>query len=255
MPQPKVARRRAAAVVDSEHGRQGELMSSSQACDGSRAGHDGVVDATLRAIRAAHRAPRFRGGSIGCAADRRLADERRQSLQPALFVAESNQHLERRRAQRRVARAFARLGRRTEVLWSSAAVGARRRRVREHRSERRVRVVDRYGRDSLAVRPPIFPRSCRAVCCGWTNRGVALSEDKVFMAGSMASSSRSIAGPGTPPGRSTLSDRRRTFRSLPAPVYFDGHGDHGASPARIAALADGSRRTTRTTAGSSGRST
>ena len=56
------------------------------------------------------------------------------------------------RAQRRMARALARVGCRAEIFGRGATRRARRRRVREHGCERRVRAVDRQRRDSLAVR-------------------------------------------------------------------------------------------------------
>ena len=59
---------------------------------------------------------------------------------------------QRRAAQRRVARASARLRHRAAVLGLRAADRLRRRRVREHRRQRCVRAVDRQRRDPLAVR-------------------------------------------------------------------------------------------------------
>ena len=114
------------------------------------------------------------------AADVALADQRRQPLQPALLAAQGDQPRQRRAAQGRVAHAAARLGHAAAVLRLRAADRRRRRRLREHRRQRRVRAVDRHRRDPLAVRRRTSIPNITSVCCGWNNKGVAISEDKVF---------------------------------------------------------------------------
>ena len=64
---------------------------------------------------------------------------------------------------------------------ASAADRLRRRRLRQHRRQRRVRAVDRHRRDPLAVRIAKLDPNITSVCCGWNNKGVAISEDKVFI--------------------------------------------------------------------------
>ena len=61
-----------------------------------------------------------------------------------------------------------------------------------------------------------------SVCCGWNNKGVAISEDKSSSVSSMASSWRSIARPGKWRGRSRRSAGRTNFSITAAPLYFDG---------------------------------
>ena len=61
-----------------------------------------------------------------------------------------------------------------------------------------------------------------SVCCGWNNRGVALSEDKVFMGrldGKLVALDRKT---GTPVWTIQAERPEENFSITPAPVYFDG---------------------------------
>jgi alcohol dehydrogenase (cytochrome c) len=61
-----------------------------------------------------------------------------------------------------------------------------------------------------------------SVCCGWNNRGVALSEDKVFMGrldGKLVALDRAT---GTPVWTIQAESPKENFSITPAPVYFDG---------------------------------
>ncbi len=222
MPQPKVARRRAATVVDSEHGRQGELMSSVLRATAAALVDDGAVDAASRAIGAARRAARFRGGSIGRAADGRLADEWRQSLQPALFAAEPNQHDRTSRSSKACGArgCAARASRRsTRAKRSRSCTTASRTSARARTTCSRCRSTPARFFGSTR---PISSEDLPSVCCGWNNRGVALSEDKVFMGrldGKLVALDRKSGAPVW-----TIQAERieENFSITPAPVYFDG---------------------------------
>ena len=132
-------------------------------------------------------------------------------------------------------------------IGSSAADRLRRRRLRQHRRQRRVRAVDRHRRDPLAV-----PRESRpgitSVCCGWNNRGVAISEDKVFIGqldGQLVALDRATGQVAW----SIQAERwQDNFSITAAPAVRQRHGHHRVSPAAIAARAAASRRTTRRTA-------
>ena len=56
----------------------------------------------------------------------------------------------------------------------------RRRRLRQHRRQRRVRARSTPARSSGSTTANLDP-NITSVCCGWNNRGVALSDDKVFI--------------------------------------------------------------------------
>ena len=61
-----------------------------------------------------------------------------------------------------------------------------------------------------------------SVCCGWNNRGVALSEDKVFMGrldGKLVALDRKT---GTPVWTIQAERPEENFSITPAPVYYDG---------------------------------
>src|SRR5262245_16342572 len=61
-----------------------------------------------------------------------------------------------------------------------------------------------------------------SVCCGWNNRGVALSEDKVFMGrldGKLVALDRKT---GVPVWTIQAESTKENFSITPAPVYYDG---------------------------------
>ncbi len=67
-----------------------------------------------------------------------------------------------------------------------------------------------------------LPAELPSVCCGWNNRGVALSDDKVFMGrldGKLVALDRKSGAPAW-----TIQAERpeENFSITPAPVYFDG---------------------------------
>jgi len=67
-----------------------------------------------------------------------------------------------------------------------------------------------------------LPAELPSVCCGWNNRGVALSEDKVFMGrldGKLVALDRKTGVPVWTIQAETLEEN---FSITPAPVYYDG---------------------------------
>ena len=67
-----------------------------------------------------------------------------------------------------------------------------------------------------------LPAELPSVCCGWNNRGVALSEDKVFMGrldGKLVALDRKT---GAPVWTIQAEDPKENFSITPAPVYYDG---------------------------------
>ena len=168
------------------------------------------------------------------AADDELADQRRQSVQPAVLTAHRDQPRQRRAAQGRVARASARFGHRAAVLGLRAAARVRRRRVREHGRERRVRAVDRDRRDPLAVRGESRSRTSPPSAAAGTTRASRSAKTRSSSGGSTASSWRSIARPARSRGRfrpsagrtASRSRRRRCTSTAMVIVGFAG-GDRG----------------------------
>ena len=114
------------------------------------------------------------------AADHQLADQRRQPLQPALFAAHGHQPHQRRAAQGRVARAAARLRQRSRSTrasprrsWTTASPTS------APAPTTCSRCRSTAARSCGSGRRTSIP-SITSVCCGWNNKGVALSDDKVF---------------------------------------------------------------------------
>jgi alcohol dehydrogenase (cytochrome c) len=67
-----------------------------------------------------------------------------------------------------------------------------------------------------------LPADLPSVCCGWANRGVALSDDKVFMGrldGKLVALDRKT---GVPVWTIEAESPKENFSITPAPVYFDG---------------------------------
>jgi quinohemoprotein ethanol dehydrogenase len=67
-----------------------------------------------------------------------------------------------------------------------------------------------------------LPADLPSVCCGWNNRGVALSEDKVFMGrldGKLVALDRKS---GVPVWTIQAESTKENFSITPAPVYYDG---------------------------------
>jgi quinohemoprotein ethanol dehydrogenase len=67
-----------------------------------------------------------------------------------------------------------------------------------------------------------LPAALPSVCCGWNNRGVALSEDKVFMGrldGKLVALDRKS---GAPVWTIQAERPEENFSITPAPVYYDG---------------------------------
>jgi quinohemoprotein ethanol dehydrogenase len=67
-----------------------------------------------------------------------------------------------------------------------------------------------------------LPEDLPSVCCGWNNRGVALSEDKVFMGrldGKLVALNRKT---GEPVWTIQAERIEENFSITPAPVYYDG---------------------------------
>ena len=67
-----------------------------------------------------------------------------------------------------------------------------------------------------------LPAELPSVCCGWNNRGVALSEDKVFMGrldGKLVALDRKT---GAPVWTIQAERPEENFSITPAPVYYDG---------------------------------
>src|SRR5688572_3443888 len=67
-----------------------------------------------------------------------------------------------------------------------------------------------------------LPADLPSVCCGWNNRGVALSEDKVFMGrldGKLVALDRKT---GVPVWTIEAESPKENFSITPAPVYYDG---------------------------------
>ncbi len=159
------------------------------------------------------------------------------------------------RAQRRVARAAARLGHRAAVLGRSADRRLRRRRVRQHRRQRRVRDVDRHRRDPLAVRSAVRIRTSPRSAAAGTTRASRSARTRSSSGGSTAGSSRSTARPGKPVWAIQAERWQENFSITAAPALLRRHGHHRVSPAAIAARAAASRPTTPRTAVCSGPST
>jgi quinohemoprotein ethanol dehydrogenase len=67
-----------------------------------------------------------------------------------------------------------------------------------------------------------LPAELPSVCCGWNNRGVAISEDKVFMGrldGKLVALDRES---GAPVWTIQAESPKENFSITPAPVYYDG---------------------------------
>ena len=67
-----------------------------------------------------------------------------------------------------------------------------------------------------------LPADLPSVCCGWNNRGVAISEDKVFMGrldGKLVALDRAT---GSPVWTIQAERPEENFSITPAPVYYDG---------------------------------
>ena len=190
MPQPKVARRRAATVVDSEHGRRGGTHELSIACDGSRARrHDGVVDAASRAIGPARRAARFRSGSIGRAADRRTG-RRMAAISTTSAIRRSIKSTPSNVAELKgVWRARLRgSGVAPKYSGEGATRRPRRRRVHQHGRERRVRAVARHAARFSGSTRRISRRICRRSAAAGTIAASRSAKTRSSWAASTASS-------------------------------------------------------------------
>ena len=87
-----------------------------------------------------------------------------------------------------------------------------------------------------------------SVCCGWNNKGVAISEDKVFIGqldGRLVALDRATGKVAW----SIQAERwQENFSITAAPLYVERTWSSSASPVAIAARAVASRRTTRRTA-------
>ncbi len=130
-------------------------------------------------------------------------------------------------AQRRLAHALARLRRRAAVLGRGAARRARRRRLRQHGRERRVRVVDRHRRDPLAIHGESSGRPAVGLLrLEQSRRGHQRGQGLHGTARRQARGSRSRR-PAHPYGRFRPSDPKENFSITPAPVYYDGLRHHG----------------------------
>ena len=197
-------------------------MSSSLRASGSGARrHDGVCRRS-----SARNRGRAARGTISRRIDwsrcrPRLADQRRQPLQPALLAARPRSIAERRGAQRRLARALGGSGTAPQYSGEAQIV------VYDDTAYVSTGADDVFA-ISLATGEIVwqydaqFDPDITSVCCGWTSRGVAVSADKVSSAGSTRGSSRSTARRASRSGTSPRSAGKKTSRSRRAPLYYDG---------------------------------
>ncbi len=113
------------------------------------------------------------------------------------------------------------------VFRRGSADRLRRRRVREHGRRRRVRAVDRHAARSSGSTPRTSIPTLTSVCCGWTNRGVAVSDDKVFVGRLDARLVALDRATGKPvwdvPGRALAGELLDHGRA----ALLRRHGDHG----------------------------
>lgn len=103
------------------------------------------------------------------------------ALQSALLAPREDRRVERVGAEGCLASAAARFGNGGEVFGGGAADRARRRDLCPNRSGRRVRGRRRDRADSLAIRSEARSENQHCLRCGWTSRGVALGDGKLYV--------------------------------------------------------------------------